>query len=135
MVIKVVFHEAVLVEMMSPAGAVGRATRRAAGAVRDRAKAYAPVDTGLLRNSINYQSVPSSPKHAVYQIGTPVVYGRYQELGTAPIFARRAPLLVFKIRGTNRTVATLSTQGVPAVHFLSRALDELDGNDFRRGPL
>jgi hypothetical protein len=130
MTIKVVIHETEIARIMNPQGYVGRATARAAGRVRDRAKRYAPVNTGLLRNSITSTQKISVPLRAVYTIGTPLAYGLYQEEGTRPIFARRAPFLVFKTKD-GRWVRTYSTRGVPAVHYLRRALSELSDADFR----
>jgi bacteriophage HK97-gp10 putative tail-component len=126
----VLVHGSEIARMMSPSGDVGRATARAAGRVRDRAKRYAPVRTGLLRNSIIARPVMSDPRKAQYTVGTDVDYGRYQEEGTGPIFARWAPYLVFKTRD-GRWVRTYSTRGVPAVHYLHRALSELSDADFR----
>jgi hypothetical protein len=58
-----------------------------------------------------------------------VRHALFQELGTGPIFARRAPLLVFKIG--NRWVSTYSTRGVPAVRMLTKAVEATSIEDFR----
>ena len=126
---RVVIHRDEIVKMMAPSGEVGRASMRAAGRVRDRAKENAPVDTGLLRNSIIAELEEQGPTSIVWRIGSNVFYAPYQELGTGPIYARRAPYLVFKIG--NRWVRTYSTRGVPAVHYLERAIDDLTVEDFR----
>ena len=47
--------------------------------VENYAKIGAPVDTGLLRNSMDHQM---ETKNRV-AVGTPVEYGKYQELGTS----------------------------------------------------
>ena len=47
--------------------------------VENYAKIGAPVDTGLLRNSMNHQLVTDK----TVAIGTDVEYGKYQELGTS----------------------------------------------------
>jgi hypothetical protein len=125
---KVVVHRTELIKMMSPEGQIGRKTARAAGRVRDRAKRNATVDTGLMRNSIIAELESQTPLTITWRIGTPVHYGIYQELGTGPIFARRAPLLVFKVG--NRWVSTYSTRGVPAVRFLTRAIEATTIRDF-----
>jgi len=130
MTIKIVVHRTEIAKMMSPTGEVGRSTARAAGRVRDRAKRLAPVNTGLLRNSIVSRLVPSGPETSHYTVGTDVEYGLYQERGTPPIFARRAPFLVFRPKGGG-WVRTYSTKGVPAVHYLEHALDALSEADFR----
>jgi len=116
--------------MMSPAGDVGKATRRAAGRVRDRAKKNAPVLTGALRSSIVSTLTVQTGSKITYEIGSPVAYAIYQEKGVGPIFARRAPFLHFKTRGGS-WVQTLSTGGVPAVHYLEDAIDSLSEADFQ----
>jgi hypothetical protein len=126
---RVVVHQATIAQMMSPVGEVGRATRRAAGRVRDRAKERATVDTGLMRNSIVTQQVAGAGANKItMRIGSNVFYTVYQELGTRPIYARRAPLLVFKVG--NRWVSTYSTRGVPAARMLTRAIEEVSMRDF-----
>ena len=127
---RVVVHREGITYMMSPAGPVGRAAKRAAGRTRDRGKKNAPVKDGLLRNSIVSELQPSpSPRSIVWRIGTNVFYALWQEVGTPPIFARRAPLLVFKVG--NRWVSTYSTRGVPAARYLTRAINDLTSADFR----
>lgn len=126
---KVVFHHWELALMMGPSGSIGQATMRASGRVRDRAKENATVDTGLMRNSIISEIRPTGLYAITYRVGTHVFYGIYQELGTPPIFARRAPLLIFKVGG--RWISTYSTKGVPAAKFLTRAIDDTTARDFR----
>ena len=128
MAVKVVVHRSVLVNMHLPNGQIGRSVQRAAGRIRDRARRNVSVDTGLLRRSITSKRQPSGPTSVVYRIGSDVHYAPYQEHGTGPIYARRAPLLVFKIG--NRWVRTFSTRGVPAQHYLKRAADSLTIADF-----
>jgi hypothetical protein len=127
--VKVVVHRAKIAAMMSPAGSVGRATMRAAGRVRDRAKENVSVDTGLLRNSIVAELQEQGLYHIVWRVGTNLDYGLWQEVGTPPIFARRAPFLVFQVNG--RWVRTYSTKGVPAQRYLTRAIQATSIQDFR----
>lgn len=116
---RVVVHREEIVFMMSPVGEVGRNVARAAGRLRDRAKVNAPVDMGLLRNSIVAELYQQTPTAVTWRIKSDVFYAGWQEHGTGPIFARRAPLLVFKIG--NHWVSTYSTRGVPASLYLARA--------------
>lgn len=125
---RVQVHYGQIYAMMSPGGEVGRAAARAAGRIRDRAKRKAPVDTGLLRNSIISELKTQTPTSVTWRIGTNVFYAPFQEHGTGPIYARRAPLLVFKIG--NRWISTYSTRGVPARHYLQNALNETVITDF-----
>lgn len=125
-------HPVAVAELMSPRGDVGRATARMAGRVRDRAKQYAPVNTGLLRNSITSELIDSSQNNLTYRIGSDVPYAKYQESGTnGPIYPRYARALAFKIGG--RTVFAKHVRGVPAVHFLERALNEVVTTENLRG--
>jgi len=126
---RVVVHRGAIDAMMSPSGEIGRAAARAAGRVRDRAKENATVDTGLMRNSIVSELMPSGPTRIAYRVGTSVEYAIWQELGTPPIHARRAPFLVFKVGG--RWVRTYSTKGVPAAKFLTHAIEAVSMEDFR----
>jgi hypothetical protein len=129
---RVVINQRGLNYMMSPVGPVGRAAARAAGRIRDRAKENATVDTGLMRNSIIAgQVATASPRKIQWRIGTAVHYAIHQELGVGPIFARRAPYLVFKVG--NRWVTTYQTKGVPAAKFLTRAINDVTSADFRGG--
>jgi HK97 gp10 family phage protein len=126
--VRIVVHYGQIVAMMSPAGDVGRATARAAGRLRDRAKRNASVDKGLMRNSITAELKQQGATNVTWTVGTDVVYAKWQEHGTPPIFARRAPMLVFQVNG--RWVSTYSTRGVPAQHFLQRAANDVTENDF-----
>jgi hypothetical protein len=125
---RVVVHRARIAYMMSPAGEIGRKTAKAAGRVRDRAKEDATVDTGLMRNSIVSELAAQGLTSITWRVGSNVFYTVYQELGTKPIYARRAPLLVFKVG--NKWVSTYSTKGVPAVRMLTKAVERVSIQDF-----
>lgn len=58
--------------------ALSNAVKKAAFSIEATAKSLAPVDTGLLRNSI--QTRVESPMKAT--VGTSVEYAEYQEFGT-----------------------------------------------------
>lgn len=131
MAYKVVFHDARWAYLMSQDGDVGQATARAAGRIRDRGKEFAPVRTGLLRNSINSVRVPGLADSIHYRIGTDVFYATYQEHGTGPIYPRRARALAWKGQAGGFVFAA-HTRGVPAVRFMGRAAAETTANDFRR---
>ena len=115
--------------MFLPNGEIGKAVHRAAGRVRDRAKENAPVLTGALRASITSTLVKQGKTSISYTIGSPIKYAIWQEQGTGPIFARRAPMLHFRTRN-GQWVRTYSTRGVPAVHYLEKAIDALSPSDF-----
>lgn len=126
---KVVIHQSEIVAMMSPTGEIGRGAMRAAGRVRDRGKEGATVSSGLMKNSIIAELQEQGLYSVTWRIGSNVFYAIYQELGTGPIYARRAPLLVFKVGG--HWVSTYSTRGVPAVLFLTKAIERTSTEDFR----
>jgi HK97 gp10 family phage protein len=125
---KVIINQTEIDKMMLPSGQIGMAAARAAGRVRDRAKQNAPVDQGLLRNSIISTLEKQGRSSITWRVGSPVFYALYQELGTGPIFARRAPLLVFQVGG--KWVSTYSTRGVPASRYLTRAVEAVSVQDF-----
>jgi hypothetical protein len=127
--VKVIVHRAQIALMMSPLGEVGRAAERAAGRVRDRAKKGASADTGLMRNSIVSELAVQTSTSVTWRIGSNVRYTIWQELGTGPIYPRRAPMLTFKVGG--RWVSVYSTKGVPAQKFLTRAIESVTVEDFR----
>lgn len=82
-----------------------------------------------MRNSI-FAALESQGAFSVtWRIGTPVPYGIYQEVGVGPIFARRAPILTYRIG--NRWISTYSTRGVPAVRYLTKAIQGTSIKDFR----
>jgi len=110
---------------------VGHAAMRAAGKVRDRAKENSPVDEGLLRNSIISELSSQGLYSVTWRIGTNVEYAYWQEVGTGPIYARRAPFLVFQVKG--KWVRTYSTKGVPAARYLTRAIEHTTARDFAGG--
>ncbi len=58
--------------------ALSEAVRKAAFSIEAHAKTLCPVDTGLLRNSL--QTTVESPTKAT--VGTNVEYAQYQEFGT-----------------------------------------------------
>jgi len=126
--VKVVVHPEKIAYLMS-IGPIATASARAAGRVRDRAKENAPVDKGLLRNSIIAVRQPATKTRIIWRIGSDVEYAIWQEVGTPPIHARRAPFLVFQVKG--KWVRTFSTSGVPAARYLTRAVESVSMEDFR----
>lgn len=68
--------------MMRQNGPVGAWLKYRANDVRDLARALAPIDTGLLRDSI--EIMYGKWDGGIYaEIGTDVYYGPFQELGTS----------------------------------------------------
>jgi len=102
--------------------------RRVAAQARDRAKlnltADGSVDTGRLRNSVQYQRFPSSRRPINYQVGTNVDYGIFLERGTRDHGPRTAKVLRF--RGRNGAfVFAKRVKGIKATRWLSRVLATL----------
>jgi hypothetical protein len=127
--VRVKVRRAAVASMFQPSGTIGRKTQRAAGRIRDRGKENSTVFSGLMRNSIVSELAEQGRTSITWRIGSNVEHTLYQELGTGPIFPRRAPLLVFKIG--NRWISTYSTRGVPAVRMLTRAVEATSIEDFR----
>src|SRR3546814_5061730 len=80
------------------------------------------VDTGRLRNSVQYQRFPSSRRAINYQVGTNLDYGIYLERGTRDHGPRTAKVLRF--RGRNGAfVFAKRVKGIRATRWLSRVLE------------
>lgn len=73
--------DAMIAELQTKAG---EAIQTAGLLCEAEAKANCPVDTGLLRSSINYQQIDEFS----CTVGTPVVYAPYVELGTSRMRAQ-----------------------------------------------
>lgn len=109
-------------------GDIDTFTRRVAGQARDRARlnltADGSVDTGRLRNSVQYQRFPSARRRVNYQVGTNLDYGIYLERGTRDHGPRTAKVLRF--RGKNGAfVFAKRVRGIRATRWLSRVLSQL----------
>ena len=108
-------------------GAGMKTTMRAATLMVTRsARKKAPVDTGVLRNSISGE-VRSFGDTSEGIVGTPVKYAPFMELGTAPHFPPVSALRVWARRhGMNAFVVAraISRRGLKARRFLSGAFDE-----------
>lgn len=79
---RVVFDEAALRRLFeSPEGDIGKELVKRALRVQRRAKQIAPVDTGRLRSSVEYE-VGRDSRGLVARIGTDVTYAVYLEFGT-----------------------------------------------------
>lgn len=113
---------------------VPQAVRRAAGKVRDRAKANITsagrVDTGAMRAQLVGRRL-SKGSGVWYEVGSPVPYAIYQHQGvTGPVVPRRAKVLRFKPSGSSTYVFARSTSGFLGAPFLTDALASLTAGDF-----
>lgn len=119
---------AAITDLLSgPTGPVFRDLTRRAIRVQNAAKALCPVDTGRLRSSITYQ-VRRNGNTPYAVIGTNVKYAPYVHEGTG-IYAGRGPIrpvharfLVFRPKGSLRTVFARQVRGVRPRPFLRDAL-------------
>lgn len=100
----------------------------AADRVQDLARAFAPKRTGALAASIEVQIVGAPGLETTFEVGSPLDYAVYQEFGTGPIHASPGKVLSFTVGGTR--VFAMRTSGVPATHFMRRALNVLKAGDF-----
>ena len=76
---------------------------QATGYAKDRA----PVDTGALKNSINFEKVGEG----VYWVSDGVEYGIYQELGTR--FMAAQPFMVPAFEQTSKDIASMVEKELP----------------------
>lgn len=119
--------------LRAPGGPVHREVSQQTRRVETLAKANAPVETGRGRASIA-GNVAVKGKVIVGNVGSAMPYMRYQETGTGPIFPRRAQALRFKPKGANFFVFAKKTRGVPATHWLSKALEQGSSWPVRNNP-
>jgi hypothetical protein len=117
-----------IARLKAPGGDIDTFTRRVAAKARDRAKLNlttdGSVDTGRLRNSVQYQRFPTAGRAINYQVGTNVEYGIFLERGTRDHGPRTAKVLRF--RGRNGAfVFAKRVKGIKATRWLSRVLATL----------
>lgn len=94
-----------------------------------RARRFAPVDTGALRESIHVTPRRVGGERTTYAVGSPLHYAVYQEWGTGPIHAKPGGVLRFKPKGSGQFIFRPRTKGVPATHFMAKALAEVRAGD------
>lgn len=100
--------------------------------VETLARAYAPVDTGLLRDSIRTEIAPDGMSATV---SVPVSYAGYVEFGTGPrgefgghpivITPKRAKFLRFEVQGRVVYTKKVVSMGMAPRPFLRPALERL----------
>lgn len=126
--VRITLDQKAIARLKAPGGDVDTFTRRVAARARDTAKlnltADGSVDTGRLRNSVQYQRFPSSRRAVNYQVGTNLDYGIFLERGTKDHGPRTAKVLRFK--GKNGAfVFAKRVRGIRATRWLSRVLATL----------
>jgi len=106
-----------------------RSALKAATKLRDSARAKAPKGTGVGAASIDVRFQSSDDKGTYYLVGPSLQYMAWQNNGTGPITPRRpGGTLRFKAGGV--FVFAKRTRGVPAVHFMEKALAEMTVEDY-----
>lgn len=126
--VRITLDKKAIARLGAPGGDVDTFTRRVAARARDRAKLNltqdGSVDTGRLRNSVQYQRFPTASRRINYQVGTNLDYGIYLERGTRDHGPRTAKVLRFK--GKNGAfVFAKRVKGIKATRWLSRVLNTL----------
>jgi hypothetical protein len=132
--VKIVWNEAEFARILE-VETVPQAVWRAAGKVRDRAKANITaadrVDTGAMRAQLVGRRISGGAGGVWYEVGSPVPYAIYQHQGVqGPIYPRRAKVLRFKPSGSSSYVFARSVSGFKGVPFLTDALSSLTVGDF-----
>lgn len=112
------------------------AARRASARTRDRIKknitSARRVDTGAMRNSVEYVLKRQSADSVSYEVGVRVFYARWQEEGVkGPIYPRRAKFLRFQPKGKKGFVFAKKVNGFKGAFMVKKALDQLKTSDFR----
>lgn len=126
--VRITLDRKAIARIQGPGGDVDNAVRRVAAQARDRAKLNlttdGSVDTGRLRNSVQYQRFPSSSRPINYQVGTNVEYGIFLERGTRDHGPRTAKVLRFRGK-SGAFVFAKRVKGIKATRWLSRVLATL----------
>lgn len=132
-------------ELAAATSPLYRGYQKAAGRTRDRAKRaltqHGRIDTGRLRNSIEYEIKIESSAAAVYisaSVGTRVTYGKFIHDGTANngqgyIYPRRARMLRFQPKGGTRVVFADRVRGIEGTPYIADAIRDLTEDDFTVG--
>lgn len=126
--VRITLDQKAIDRLKAPGGDVDTFTRRVAARARDTAKmnltADGSVDTGRLRNSVQYQRFPSARRAVNYQVGTNLDYGIFLEKGTRDHGPRTAKVLRFKGK-SGQFVFAKRVRGIRATRWLSRVLATL----------
>lgn len=114
---------------------VQNSVQHAAREARERAKANlvaaGRMDTGKLHQSINFRKSRGNYPVTTYNVGTPLQYGLYQEVGTqGPITPKNSKFLRFKPKGSNTFVFARSVRGIDGAHYLRDAVQSMTVSDF-----
>lgn len=125
---RITLDKKAIARLSAPGGDIDTFTRRVAGQARDRAKMNlttdGSVDTGRLRNSVQYQRFPTARRSVNYQVGTNLDYGIYLERGTRDHGPRTAKVLRFRGK-SGAFVFAKRVKGIKATRWLSRVLAAL----------
>jgi hypothetical protein len=112
---------------------IARAMLRVGLQVETRAKTLCPVDSGYLRSSINTRLAVEKAVPVVY-VGSHVEYALWVHEGTGIYGPRHTPIrpihgkyLVFKPKGSTRTVYAKQVRGMRGRPFLAQALRDVLG--------
>lgn len=126
--VRITLDKKAIARLSAPDGDIDTFTRRVAAQARDRAKlnltSDGSVDTGRLRNSVQYQRFPTASRRVNYQVGTNVEYGIFLERGTRDHGPRTAKVLRFRGK-SGAFVFAKRVKGIRATRWLSRVLGAL----------
>jgi HK97 gp10 family phage protein len=94
--------------------------------IKGEAKKNAPVDTGVLRNSITETGVFDN----TIKVISPVKYAKFQEFGTGVylgrgmIYPKRSRFLVWRDRRSGKMIFAKAVRGVPPKRFFGKAIEK-----------
>lgn len=104
--------------------------QRMAGRVRENIRAAGRVNTGRMVSSVKATRDTRDRLNPAYIVGPRVAYAKYQDLGTRGHGPVRAKFLRFKPKGSDKFVYAKWVRGVPAAHFMAKAVASTHLSDF-----
>lgn len=118
-----------------PGGTVQQGLEQACRRTVDRTKQNITqkrrIDTGRMRNSVDYEILGVSGGRVQAQVRINTRYAIYQEEGTTgPIRPRRATFLRFRPAGSSTFVFARQVRGVRPMNALRDAVADLSPDDF-----
>lgn len=131
--VKVTIDGAAVIRVVGPQAE--QAAYRAAQRTRSRAvaniNALGRVNTGAMKNSIRVRKGQSAEVMVkTYTVASTAPYTAFQEFGTKAHGPRRAPFMVFRVRGKGPLIFARWVRGVTPGLFMTKAAKALTVRDY-----